>query len=272
MLRDKALWLSAVVIAIAALFAATDGLAAPPTQCTTQDFVVNVDMQTANGITSYLYTLANAPGSSKNPNKFFVFVKGRQVDGQGLQGDLQGTIGGSTAGSYVLNGGTGAANCPPSGAWTFDKDDDGWCFTSVALGNVPKLTVSERFKPEEGNTTTIIGLASGTQSCGPILGPTTPAAPKFEGSPLVSTQARLTFENQCIYLATVDATTNIIVNVTTDPSSPAFGTDGSPCEVVVANCEQETGVLHCPPHEVGRPPLQTPGSKFCWSGNLKYHC
>jgi len=282
----KSLLFSVGAVAIAALLAATNAFAAPPTQCTTLNFAVNVQMQTANGDTSYTYSIANTGATTPNANKFFVFTKGRQVDGQGLFGDLQGTIAGSPSGVYLNNGAIGAANCPPSTAWT-DKTDDGWCFTAISTSNQPKLTVSERFQPLEGTTSVILSCAGGKQSCtggdtqicGPILGPTTPAAPTFQGSPLVSTTSHQTFANGCSYFVTAGERDNIITAMTVDPATPVETVCGpSGCQACAVDntpnsCETDLGLVFCPPAELGRPPIQSVLGGTCYyPKNLKYPC
>jgi hypothetical protein len=172
-----------------------------------------------------------------------------------------------------------ASNCPPSGAWTFNKDNDGWCFTSVAMQNQPTLTVSERFKPEEGASTVLLTYANTTESCGPILGPTTQGAPTFAGSPLVTTTARQTYANGCAYFLTAGATDNIVTNITPDPATP-FATVApfEACQILndPRSCEQALNIPFCPPTELGRPPLQSQPGGTCWlkttKGTIPYTC
>lgn len=270
----KSLLLLGCVPAIVALLGATTAFAAAPTSCSTTNFAVNVAMETTNGISSYTYTMSNAPGSSKNANKFFVYSR------RGLEGDLQGTIGGSPAGEYITNGEIGANNCPTSGAWTFNEHNDGWCFTSVAMGNQPSLTVSERINPEEGASSILLSYANTTESCGPILGPTTDAAPEFEGSPLATTTLHQTFADGCSYFVTVNKTTNMAISMTVDPATPietVFDPLVGPkaCQVIVQPgiCEAETGLTYCPEIEAGRPPIQgEPGGYCYYPKNIKYTC
>jgi hypothetical protein len=276
----KSLLFSVGVLAFAALLVTTNIFAAPPTQCTTKDFKVSVQWQTNNGVTTYIYTLGNNGASTVKANKFFVYVKGRQVDGQGLQGDLQGTIAGVPSGGYVNNGDPSPAiNCPPRSAWKTDKNDDGWCFNSVVMTDKPTLTVSERFNPEEGQTTVLLYKNSGFQSCGPILGPTTPAAPKFESSPVANITSRLCFTNGCCYDVTSGARDNIIISMVPRPETPVETVCGiSGCQAcTVTNtpdiCETDLQIPFCPPLELGRPPLQGALGGTCYAPpNLKFRC
>lgn len=244
----KSLLLPGGLLAIVALLGAAAASAAVPAFCTTANFRVDVAMNTADGITSYQYTMSNVNGSSKNANKFFVYSL------RGLEGDLQGTIPGSTStGTYVTNGTTAASNCPPTGAWTFNEHQDGMCFTSVAMNNQPTLTVSERFKPEEGASSLILTYASTSESCGPILGPTTEAAPNFEGNPIASRTMRQVMEDGCAYILTAGNADNIVTSMTVDPNTP--NPPGITCEVVTEPdlCRKETGLSFCPPTVLGLP-------------------
>lgn len=288
MTTRKSLLFSVSVLVCAALLRTTYIFAAPPTQCTTTDFKVSVQWQTNNGVTSYVYTLGNNGASTKKANKFFVYVKGRQVDGQGLQGDLRGTITNAPSGAFVNNGGPSpVTNCPPSSVWKTNKNDDGWCFNNVLMSNKPTLTVSERFRPEEGQTTVILGTASGSfygndssfQSCGPILGPTTPAAPVIEGSPVATITSKLCFANGCCYDATSGARDNIIIAMVPRPETPVETVCGSSgCKAcTVTNfadiCESDLHVPFCPPLELGRPPLQSEAGGICYAPpNIKFIC
>jgi len=291
----KSLLLSAGVVAISALLATTNSVATPPTQCTTTNYIVDVQKQTANSVTSYTYTMSSPTG--KNLNKFFIYVKGRQVDGQGLEGDLVGMVDNSVKGSYVPNG-QFSSSLPPSDGWKYIKQLDGWVFPYVAINNVLKLTVSERFQVEEGTTTILLlrtvskegkdddkkgtgddkkgtgdDYTSNTvEPCGPILGPTTPLE-GFPGSPLVSTVSRKTFENGCVYDVVAGSRDNIVVSMT--PVTP-FGTN-PPEECTVDNipdvCQTDLGLAFCPPGELGRPPLQSVSGGICYyAPNLKFRC
>jgi hypothetical protein len=256
---------------------------------------VGVTMNTTNGDTKYIYTITPTP-NGPNANKFFAYVKGRQGDGQGLQGDLVGTINGTSSGVYVVNGGSGAANCPPSTAWS-NKTDDGWCFTSISTSNQPTLTVSERYQPAEGTTMVILSCSGGskqctggdTQVCGPILGPTTPAAAGFPGTPLVNTVSTKTFASGCIYDVTAGERDNIITSMSVSSHSPPFETIGcggigepvcKPCAVTIPTYDYCTAprpdgldLVFCPPGELGRPPIQSePGGLCFYPPNLLFPC
>lgn len=247
----KSLLLSGGLLTIAALLGATTASAAVPSFCTTANFRVDAVMNTANGLTSYQYAMSNVNGSIKNANKFFAY------SAKGLSGDLLGTLAGAASGNYQLNSTTGAANCPPTSAWAFNEHNDGWCFTSVAMQALPTLTVSERFKPEEGATSVLLTYASTTESCGPILGPTTPAAPEFAGNPIVSRTVRQVLPDGCAYILTLDTTTDVVTGGTLDPSTP-LNTDGDLCggmyDVPPGTCELETGAAFCAPVRGGGPP------------------
>jgi hypothetical protein len=248
----KSLLLSGGLLTIAALLGATTASAAVPSFCTTANFRVDAVMNTANGLTSYQYAMSNVNGSTKNANKLFVY------SAKGLEGDLLGTIPGSTSvGTYVTNGTTAASNCPPTGAWTFNEHQDGMCFTSVAMQNKPTLTVSARDRSEEGATSVLLTYANTTESCGPILGPTTLAAPSFLGSPIVSRTVRQVLPDGCAYILTLDTTTDVVTGGTLDPSTP-LNTDGDLCggmyDVPPGTCELETGAAFCAPVRGGGPP------------------
>jgi len=261
----KSLLFSAGVVAIVALLAATNVFA--QLSCTSKTtgeaagvFTVTVNPVNQNGRTIYTYTVV------PNVNKLFVYVK------QGLGTDLVALVGGSPSGiSYVTPHST-SANFPPSEVWKVVHHQDGVVFPS---GSIFTLDVPERFKPEEGLTTLLLGFSNTTnQHCGPILGPTTPESPTFQGSPLVSTTSRQTFANGCIYEVTAGETDNIITSMT---AVTQFATVAPFEECTVTNspniCEQELGIPFCPPGELGRPPLQSvPGGDCYYPPNIKYKC
>jgi hypothetical protein len=206
--------------------------------------------------------------TGKNPNKFFAFVM------QGLSGVLSATdVTSNTAGFYVTPHNFNSS-FPPADAWKVVHHEDGVVFPSVAIGHHLQIAVSERFKPAEGLTTILLGIGSTYEHCGPILGPTTPEAPTFQGSPLVTTTSRQTFANGCIYDVTAGETDNIITSMTAVTANATV----APFEAcTVTNspniCEQELGIPFCPPGELGRPPLQSlPGGTCYYPPNLKYPC
>ena len=267
----KSLRLSGV-LAIAALLGATNVSATPPpTHCVTTDFSVDVTMHNTGGVTSYEYSMSSPTG--KTPSKFFAYVKGRQSMGQGLQGDLQGSLAGVPAGSYVLNGSTSPA-CVSGSAWTLIKDRDGYCFPTVSITSSPMLTVSERDKPEEGTTNVVIATPTSYQTCGPILGPTTPAA-MAAGSPLVAATVHQTFANGCAYFLTVDGN-NFVIDVTADPATPhATVSPFEACTVTTGEsiCEIDLVVAHCPSVRPGEDVIQGMTGGTCYyPPNKKFTC
>lgn len=272
----KSLLLLAGVLAIVALLAATDVFArssctSETTTHATGNFIVNVAQITLNGRTSYTYTMSSPIG--KNPNKFFIYVK------DGLEGNLVSSIAPCATlpcpGVYVdhneFNG-----SFPPAEVWKVNGHQDGVVFPAVAIDKVITLDVPERLKPEESTTTVLLGIGTTYEHCGPIFGPTTPATPSFQGSPLVTTTARLCFANGCCYNATVGVTDNIINSMTTASDTP--NATVSPFEAcTVTNspniCEIETGLTFCPPQELGRPPMQDLPGGTCYTGSgTKYAC
>ncbi len=276
----KSLLFSAGVVAIVALFAATNVFA--QSSCTskttseaTGNFVVNVTQSAQNGRRIYTYTMTSPTG--KNPNKFFVFVK------KGLNqipGDLVAkNITANTLGTYLTPDFFSGAN-PPSAAWNVVHHQDGVGFTNVAVSQVLQLDVSERYKPEESVTTVLLSIANTYEHCGPIYGPTTPAPPEFQGSPLVQTISTKTFADGCIYDVVADETGANIISMALNPNSPAnetvCGVSGcKPCAVTISPfiCEAETGFAFCPPLKLGQPPIQsTPGGTCYYPANLKFTC
>jgi hypothetical protein len=203
----KSLLLSAGVIAIVALLAATNVFA--QLSCTSKTtgenpgvFTVTVNPVNQNGRTTYTYTVTGA-----NANKLFVFVKNGfgTPPSNNLVTLVDGSPGGVLVTPHNFTGGF-----PPAETWRVVHHLDGVVFTSIAIGHTFTLDVPERFKPEEGLTTVFLGIKSTYEHCGPILGPTTPASPTFQGSPLVTTTSRQTFANGCAYFVTAGETDNII--------------------------------------------------------------
>lgn len=257
----KSLLLSGSVLAIVALLGATNAFATivpAPLSCTstlsgggTGNFVVNAVLGTTpDGLTRYTYSMSSPTG--KNANKFFIFTKGRQVDGQGLQGDLTGTIGGVPSGEYLRNGTIGANNCPTSWAWATDKTDDGYCFTSIGMGAVPMLTVSEREDPASHGTTILLGLSNTTEGCGPIVGPTGPVPATIEGNNITSKTTNIVVDG-CTYILTSGGLNNYTTSVALDVAhSPDYC---SPVVYSPNDCEICTGLAVCPSVEAGAPML-----------------
>jgi hypothetical protein len=273
----KPLLFSAGVLAFVAMLAAPNAFA--QTSCTSKTtsetagiFTVTVNAVNQNGRTIYTYTVTGA-----NANKLFVFVK----QGLGPLGpDLVALVDGSPSGSisYVTPHNF-ASGFPPADAWKVVHHQDGVVFPSIAINHTFTLNVPERFNLQEGLTTLLLGTGSTYQHCGPILGPTTPAAQEFPGSPLVNTTSHLCFADGCCYFATAGLTDNIITNMTDDPNTPFETTCGpSGCQAChVTNspniCEIDLGLTFCPPGELGRPPLQSvPGGTCYYPPNLKYPC
>ncbi len=276
---------SAYALAIVTMLAAPNTFA--QTSCTSKTtsegagaFIVTVNHQTQNGISSYLYSIQNAPGKHVNPNKFFAFVK------QGLNNPPDLVAKDTTnnnSGAYVAPH-QFSSSFPPADAWKVVHHQDGVVIPSVASGHQVQLQVSERYKPEEGVTTILLGVGSTYEHCGPILGPTTPGVQEaFQGSPLVSTTSHLCFANGCCYFATAGLKDNIVTDMTDDPDTPfeTVGCGGSSqpacqaCHVTNSPniCEIELGLAFCPPTELGRPPLQSvPGGICYFAPNLKYPC
>jgi len=271
---------SACALAIVTMLAASNSFA--QTSCTSKttsegagNFIVNVNHQTQNGISSYLYSIQNVVGKNGNPNKFFAFVK----QGLNTPPDLVAKdTTNNSLGAYVTPH-QFSSSFPPADAWKVVHHQDGVVLPSLAIGHQIQLQVSERYKPEEGVTTILLGIGNTYEHCGPILGPTTPAVQEFQGSPLVSTTSHLCFENGCCYFATAGLTDNIITNMTDDPNTPFETVCGpSGCQAChVTNspniCEIELDLTFCPPTELGRPPLQSvPGGTCYCPPNLKYPC
>jgi hypothetical protein len=239
------------------------------------NFIVSVNEQTQSGITSYLYSIQNAAGKSGNPNKFFVFVeRGLNAPPALVAKDLTN----NSLGAYVTPH-QSASSFPPAEAWKVVHHQDGVVIPSLAIGHQIQLQVSERYKPQEGVTTILLGIGSTYEHCGPILGPTRPAAQTLQGSPLVSTTSHLCFANGCCYFATAGLTDNIITNMADDPNTP-FETVCGPsgcqaCHVTTSPniCETDLDIPFCPPTELGRPPLQSEAGGTCYCApNLKYPC
>jgi len=270
----KFLLSTTAVVAIVALLSATNVFA--QLSCTSRTtgeaagvFTVNVVPTTQNGRTTYTYTVSGA-----NANKLFVYVK------KGLGSDLVALVDGAPSGSisYVTPHGT-SAGFPPPDAWKVVHHQDGVIFPSVAIGHTFTLDVPERFKPEEGVTTLLLGIKTTFEHCGPILGPTTPEAPSFQGSPLVTTTSHQTFANGCSYFVTAGETDNIITSMTVDPATPFETVCGvSGCQACAVDnttnsCQTDLGLTFCPPAELGRPPLQSvPGGICYYPKNLKFTC
>lgn len=273
MITSKSVRLSAGVVGIVALLAATDVLAqstcsSHTTNHAAGNFVVNVEHATLDGRDNYTYTMTSPTG--KNPNKWFTYVK------RSLETDLVATMTGCTppCGQY-LNHNEVSGGFPPAEVWRGNSHNDGVAFTSVAIDKVITLDVSQRFKPAEGVTTVILGIGSTFEHCGPILGPTTPAAPGFEGNPVKSTSAEVCFNNGCCYFMTTGPTDNIVNSVIASPATP-FATE-PPFEACTvdnnADCAGDLNIPFCPPHELGRPPIQTEAGGTCYSPkNIKYSC
>jgi len=272
----KSLILSAGVIAIVALLAATNALAQNYNTCASEttkhtagNFIVNVAQTTLNGRRTYTYTMTSPTG--KNTNKFFVYVR------DGLEGNLESaSCSGTTCspGIYVDHNET-TGGVPPAEVWMTNRHEDGVVITNVAIDKVITLKVSERFLPEESVTTILLGIGSTYEHCGPIFGPTNPEAPFFQGSPLVTTTSRQTFANGCAYFVTAGETDNIITAMTADPATPnATVFPFEQCVVFSnASCEGDLGLTFCPPAELGRPPLQSvPGGTCYYPKNLKFTC
>ena len=276
----KASLFAACALALVTVGAASQAVA--QTSCTSKttsegpgNFVVSVNQQTQNGISSYLYSIQNAAGKNGNPNKFFAFVQ----QGLNTPPDLVAKdTTNNSPGTYVTPHQVSNA-FPPADAWKVVHNLDGVVIASVAIGHKIQIQVSERYKPQEGVTTLLLGVGSTYEHCGPILGPTTPAAQNFQGSPLLSTTAHLCFADGCCYFATAGLTDNIITSMTDDPNTPfetACGPSG--CQVChVTNspniCETDLGLAFCAPTELGRPPVQSePGGTCYCPPNLKYPC
>ena len=269
----KSLLLSAGAIAIAALLAATDAFA--QLSCTSRTtgenpgtFTVTVNPVTQSGRTIYTYTVTGA-----NANKLFIFVK------KGLGTNLVSLRNSSPGGTY-LTPHTTDGGFPPLDTWRAVHHQDAVNFNNIAIGNTFTLDVPERYKPEEGLTTVLLGIKSTFEHCGPILGPTTPEAPTFPGSPLVQTVSAKTFANGCIYDVVADETGGNILAMALNANSPSTetvcGIGGcKPCAVVTAPniCETETGFPFCPPLKLGQPPIQSqPGGTCYYPRNIKFTC
>lgn len=279
--KRKSLLFSAGVFAVTTLLAATNVFA--QSSCTSEtithasgNFIVNVAQTILNGKRTYTYTMTNAPGKNGNPNKFFVYVK------DGLEPDLI---------SRICD--PGLTNCSPAAyldhnetvggfaaeVWKVNRHEDGVGATSVAINKVITVNVPERFKPEEAVTTVVLGSGNTYEHCGPIFGPTTPAAEGFPGSPVANISSKICFENGCCYDATSGARDNIIVSMVPRPETPVETVCGpSGCKAcTVANqpniCETDLQIPFCPPLELGRPPLQSELGGTCYAPpNLRFPC
>jgi hypothetical protein len=160
---------------------------------------------------------------------------------------------------------------------------DGVVFTNIAIGHSFTLDVPERFKPEEGLTTLLLGHGSTFEHCGPLVGPTTPAAQGAQGgfanSPVASITSKLCFKNGCCYDATAGARDNIIVSMVPRPETHVETVCGPlGCQLCkVTNdpfiCEDDLDIPFCPPLELGRPPLQSEEGGICYAPpNLRFRC
>src|SRR4051812_20083202 len=126
----------ACALAIVTVLAASHTFA--QTSCTSKttsegpgNFVVSVNHQTQNGISSYLYSIQNAAGRNGNPNKFFVFVK------QGLNNPpnlVAKDTTNNSLGAYVTPH-QFSSGFPPADAWKVVHNLDGVVISSVALGH-----------------------------------------------------------------------------------------------------------------------------------------
>jgi hypothetical protein len=280
--RKSLLFWRGVVVALALLTAvnvfAQSSCTSETVNHTAGNIIVNVAQTTTpDGKRSYKYTMTNAPGKTGAPNKFFVYVR------DGLENDLSSTIcnsNGTSCSSAAYLDHNETVGGFPAEVWRVNSHEDGVGATSVAIDKVITINVPERLNPQEQMTTVVLGVGTGTEHCGPLPGPTGPAAlDGFLGSPLVSTVSRKLFENGCAYFVTAGETDNIVQSMTPDPATPfetVCGPSGcKPC--VVANtphiCETELGLVFCPPGELGRPPLQSVAGGTCYyPPNLKFTC
>jgi hypothetical protein len=264
----KSLLLSGGILAIVALLGATNASSAtPPISCTTADYRIDVNIQTIGGTTSYEYSLSKLPGHTKSANRFFEFVP------PGLLPSPVGTVAGSPSGHFLLNGSFTPYHCPPSSAWPYNKTDDGYCFSLLAMGDKMKLSVTGS---EVRTTTALVGNAKGVgegefQSCA-IAGP----GPLLPGSPLATHTENQTMANGCKYIMTID-TNNFVVGAIRDPRGPDFATVDpfEACEVVVAEniCETEKHLTFCPPIQGGEQPIQGELGGTCYyPKNIKVTC
>jgi hypothetical protein len=270
---------SAGALAIMAMLAASNTFA--QTSCTSKTtsegagvFTITVNPVNQNGRTIYTYTVTGA-----NANKLFVYVK------RGLGPDLVALVDGTPSGSisYVTPH-QFASSFPPAEAWKVVHHQDGVIFPSIAINHTFTLDVPERFNLQEGLTTLLLGIGSTYQHCGPILGPTTPAAQEgFEGSPVANITSKLCFNDGCCYDATSGPRDNIIVSMVPRPETPVetVGCGGTgqpacqPCTVTNSPfiCEDDLQIPFCPPLELGRPPLQSEVGGTCYAPpNLKFPC
>jgi hypothetical protein len=277
----KYLLLSAGVTVIVALFAMTEVLA--QSSCTskttcegTGNFKVNVAETTQDGRRIYTYSLQSLTG--KNPNKIFFFaMKGLKNEEGFTAYDIFNSP--PTPGTY-LTPHNYYGSFPPADAWKVVHHEDGVVFTTIAKEHIFQFNAKERFKPEESLTTVLIGIGSTFEHCGPIYGPTGPAAPEFGGSPVSDIVARICFKDGCCYWMTAGATDNIVKDVVPDDNTPnetvGCGGSGQPaclaCTVTDANCEQELSITFCPPLELGRPPLQGSPGGICYAKGKKFPC
>lgn len=247
----KSLLLFGCVLAIVALLGVTNAFA--QFSCTSKSFstktgvegpgvfTVTVDPQTQAGLTTYTYTVTGA-----NASKLFIYVK------QGLGADLVSMRDGDPLqpGNY-LTPHTDAGGFPPPDAWRVAHHLDGVEFNNIAIAHTFGLRVPERYKPEEGLTTVLLANGPTFEHCGPILGPMTPEAPSFAGSPVVSSTERVVLSDGCAYFVTAGATDNIITDIIPDSANNPLGA----CLVYdnPGGFEADTGMKNC--HvEKGRPP------------------
>lgn len=282
-MRKSLLFLGSV-LAIVALLGVTNAFA--QLSCTSKSFTtkpvaegpgvftVTVDPQTQNGFTTYTYTVTGA-----NASKLFVYVK------QGLNADLVSMRDGDPLqpGNYLTPHGDNGG-FPPPDAWRVAHHLDGVEFNNIAIAHTFGLRVPERYKPEEGLTTVLLANGSTFEHCGPILGPTTPKAPAFEGLPVITQSYREVQESGCAIILTADTVNNLITGITSDPNTlvptvydPTLGSYACAAAVVEEPelCKKELGTESCPPVERGRPPhviTPTPADSSITHTTGYWHC
>lgn len=274
-MKTREFLLSASALALAALLAATDVYA--QLSCTSKttsegagSFAVTVNAVTSNGRTRYTYTVQG----SLNPNKLFVFVK------QGLGTNLVALVDGAPGSATYVTPHQFSSSFPPADAWKVVHHQDGVVFPSIAVGHTFAVDVPDRYKPEEGLTTILLGVKSTYEHCGPILGPTTPEAPSFGGQ-FAASATNLCFKNGCCYTASTDPTTGQVTNLVADPATPVEtagcgGIDQPACQScfadTTASCSADLSIPDCGKVVITAPLQSATGGICYYPENIKFRC
>lgn len=278
----KTVMLSAGVIAIVSLFAATNAFA--QAQCESRaltkqgtevagNFVVTVVEQTLNGRRIYRYSVSSPTGA--HANKLFIWVRQGIVNEEGFSTRRVDT---NQPGTYVTPHQT-AGDFPPDEAWQVAHHEDGVVWTNIATNNQFEINVKERFKPGESLTTVLIGIGNTFEHCGPIPGPKNPATPSFN-TVFASSETHLCFKNGCCYFATTEETTGQVTSLVPDPVTPfetiGCGGTGEPtcqaCQVEISDCAADLGIPDCGRVVITAPLQSQDGGTCYYPTNIKFTC